>query len=195
MEEGTSNGTVSDVNGRFSLALRDTGSVIELSYLGYNSLKLPAGKKPADKITMQENLTALDEVVVVGYGTRKKNDVTGSVSTVELSREAKEDEAGQPVMYKPVPPGGNLRSFKKWVNDRLDYSRFSQYPGKQRILVNLTIHTNGRISDIQVMGSVPAPIAGDFKKIISQSPPWKPALRDDTPVEAQVAIRFVISVE
>jgi len=72
---------------------------------------------------------------------------------------------------------------------------FKAYPGKQRIVVNLTVQTDGKIGDILLKDTVPAAIAAEFKRVMAQSPPWKPSRKDNIPVEAQVEIRFVITVE
>jgi hypothetical protein len=191
-ESGTKNGTVTDGQGKFSIALRDTNSSLDFRYIGYKPVELKAGKMPADKITLEEDLVALNEVVVVGYATRKKDDLTGAVTTIEYDKDLKNSP---PELTKPVPPGGSLKSFKKWVNDRLDYSAFKAYPGKQRISVELTVHTDGSVSDILINDKVPEALAQEFKKVILQSPSWNPALRDQMPVEAQVVIRFIITVE
>ena len=146
-------------------------------------------------ITMQEDLLALDEVVVVGYATRKKSDVTGAVSRVE-AKDLSPAGGIEPYNYiKPVPPDGSLKAFKKWVNERIDTAQFQAFPGKHRIQVMLTVQTDGSIRDIHIGNTVPAPIAEEYKRVISQSPLWKPALKDNAPVEAEVVIRFVQEVK
>lgn len=195
MEKGTANGTVSDVNGKFSLPLQDTNSRLALNFIGFKPVELKADEKTKDKIVMEEDLVALNEVVVVGYGTQKRNSVTGSVSTVRVDDEATPGQIDQPILTKPIPPGGSLKAFKKWVNDRLDYPSYKEYPGKHKISVEITVHANGTISDIRVSKNAPDVMAGDLKKIISQSPLWTAALKDDNPVDTDVVIRFVITVE
>ena len=126
-EKGTANTTVTDREGNFRLPLQDTNSLLALSYIGYKTLELESSGKPKDKIVMEEDAMALNEVVVVGYGTRAKRSVTGSVSSEKTEDESYQD---QPVLTKPVPPGGSLKAFKKWVNERLDYPAYREYPGK-----------------------------------------------------------------
>jgi hypothetical protein len=100
-----------------------------------------------------------------------------------------------PVVSNPVPPGGSVKDFKKWVTDRLDYPAYKEFPGKHKISVNLTVHANGTISNIRVSKNAPGVIAADLEKIISQSSLWTAALKDDNPVDADVVIHFVITVE
>jgi len=190
-EIGTNNGTVTDENGYFNLSLRDTNSRLTLNFIGYKPVELEASGRTMDKIVMEENLVALDEVVVVGYGTQKKNHITGAVSTIQMNEETSQ----YPVFTRPVPPGGSLRAFKKWVNDRLNYTKYTGYPGKHKIAVELTVYANGTISDIRVEQNAPEVIAEDLKNIISQSSLWTAGLKDDKPVETEVEIHFVITVE
>lgn len=80
--EGTTNGMITDLDGNFSLKC-PAGSTLKASYIGYlsRSVKVTANM-PALKITLKEDAETLEEVVVVGYGTMKKSDLTGSVASV-----------------------------------------------------------------------------------------------------------------
>ena len=82
VEAGTSNGTVTDVDGNFSLNLKKAGSKINVSYIGFNSTTVAANDHM--NITLKSDDQQLNEVVVVGYGTQKKVNLTGSVGSVEI---------------------------------------------------------------------------------------------------------------
>lgn len=79
--KGTSVGTATDIYGRFTLDVPESGAKIQVSYVGMLPLELPV--QPEMKIVMKENTNDLDEVVVIGYGTVKKKDVLGSITTVK----------------------------------------------------------------------------------------------------------------
>ena len=79
--KGTSVGTATDIDGRFTLDVPESGATIQVSYVGMLPLELPV--RPEMKIVMKENTNDLDEVVVIGYGTVKKKDVLGSITTVK----------------------------------------------------------------------------------------------------------------
>ena len=81
MEVGTSNGTVTDLDGNFSLSLKNPNGKITISYVGFNPQTLTAASNM--QITMKSEDKELNEVVVVGYGTQKKVNLTGSVSSVD----------------------------------------------------------------------------------------------------------------
>lgn len=81
VEKGTSNGTVTDTEGNFSLSV-PSDAVLVLSFIGMKPLEVPVGNQTSFNLTMEADLTTLSEVVVVGYGTMKKSDVTGSIVSV-----------------------------------------------------------------------------------------------------------------
>lgn len=82
IEKGTSNGVVTDLDGKFSLSVASEESVLVLSFIGMTTLEAPVGNQKTFNLTMSTDETDLDEVVVVGYGTVKKSDLTGSVGVV-----------------------------------------------------------------------------------------------------------------
>lgn len=80
--KGTTNGTITDFDGNFTLTNLNSSDVLVFSYIGYGNKEMTVGKQTIVKVTLSEDTKKLDEVVVVGYGQMKKNDLTGSVSSV-----------------------------------------------------------------------------------------------------------------
>lgn len=80
MEVGTNNGAVTDMNGNYTLNVKP-GAKLKLSYIGFTPQTVKAGSN--NQIVLQEDNTALNEVVVVGYGTMRRKDVTSSITTVK----------------------------------------------------------------------------------------------------------------
>ncbi len=81
--KGTTNGTITDFDGNYTLEGVPADGVLVFSYIGYLSQEIPVGNQSMIKVTLKEDTQTLDEVVVVGYGTMKKSDVTGSISTAK----------------------------------------------------------------------------------------------------------------
>ena len=81
--KGTTNGTITDVDGNFSLANISDNDIIVISYIGYTPQEIRAGKQTSLKVILKEDTQAIDEVVVVGFGTQKKVNLTGSIGTVK----------------------------------------------------------------------------------------------------------------
>jgi len=82
MEKGTTNGTVTDIDGRFSLDLNTSSPVLVISSIGYQTLEVVVGNRNTLNLEMNEDTELLDEVVVVGYGTMRKSDISGASVTV-----------------------------------------------------------------------------------------------------------------
>lgn len=84
--EGTSTGTVTDLNGSFQLRAA-ANSTVSISYIGYVTQKIKSGQVPA-VITLQEEAERLDELVVVGYGAVKRANLTGAVANIDMKEVA-----------------------------------------------------------------------------------------------------------
>lgn len=83
--ENSNNGAVTDFDGNFSLSNIDSDSKLVFSYLGYQTVIVEVGMQKQLSVILNEDLSELDEVVVIGYGTQKLSDISGAVSTVSSS--------------------------------------------------------------------------------------------------------------
>ena len=81
--KGTSNGTITDFDGKFTLSNVPEKGIITITYIGYEGQDISIAGKNTLKVILAEDTETLDEVVVVGYGTQKKTDLTGSVMSVK----------------------------------------------------------------------------------------------------------------
>lgn len=82
--KGTAIGTVTDLDGNFTLSVSGNAGVIEVSYVGYKTKALPFNNFAPLTILLEDESQEIEEVVVIGYGVQKKSDLTGSVSSVEM---------------------------------------------------------------------------------------------------------------
>ncbi len=83
IEKGTTNGTQTDFDGNFTIAVSDVTSILVFSYLGYVNQEIAVGDRTSISIQMELDAAALDEVVVIGYGTQRKTDLTGAIASVK----------------------------------------------------------------------------------------------------------------
>lgn len=148
--KGTSTGAVTDFDGNYSINVPSNGAVLVFSYLGYVTQEVTVGSNTTINVAMKSDLQALDEVVVVGYGTAKKETLTGSVE--QIKAEAFEDLAvGSPALaLQGRTPG-------------LVVTRNSSRPGDEDInfLVRGVSSING-ISPLIIIDGVPAINAASF---------------------------------
>lgn len=119
MVKGTTNGTITDIDGKFMLEVAKD-AILQVSYIGYTNQEIPVGNQSILKIALKEDTQALDEVVVVGYGTMKKSDLTGSISNVKsekllnrpvtnITQSLQGKIAGVEVFQNSGAPGGHVR--------------------------------------------------------------------------------------
>lgn len=92
VEKGTTNGTVTDEDGKYTISVKDNNAILVFTYVGYENHEVNVGFSSTIDIKMEPSAELLDDVVVVGYGTRKKINLTGAVSTV-----TSKDIAARPV--------------------------------------------------------------------------------------------------
>jgi TonB-linked SusC/RagA family outer membrane protein len=84
---GTSIGTATDLDGAYSLSIPE-GSTLTFSFIGYVTQSVPVGDRSVIDVVLEEDMASLDEVVVIGYGTAKKSDLTGSVARITMEDKA-----------------------------------------------------------------------------------------------------------
>ncbi|WP_456086604.1 TonB-dependent receptor [Parabacteroides sp.] len=108
VEKGTTNGTITDVDGRFSLDIPFKGTLL-VSYIGYTSRELMIENQTNIEVQLVEDTEALDEIVVIGYGTVKKKDLTGAITQIRAEEitQANSPNIGTALQGKiPVDIGG-----------------------------------------------------------------------------------------
>lgn len=157
MEKGTSNGTISDLDGHFTLDVT-SNAILQITYIGYASQEIKVGNKKQLNITLEEDTETLEEVVVVGYGTVKKSNVVGSIAKV--SSEALED---RPVARVEQALQGQMAG--------VSVRNTSGAPGSD-ITINVrgTASINGESTPLYVVDGVPIDnLSGLILMILSRS--------------------------
>lgn len=82
--KGTNTGTISDFDGNYSIEVPSDDAILTFRYIGYLTQEIPVGDNSVVNVTLAEDVSKLDEVVVVGYGTQSKRNVTGAISSIDL---------------------------------------------------------------------------------------------------------------
>lgn len=86
MIKGSQHGTVTDMNGKFSMQVPNRSTILVFTYIGFETQEVTIGERASLNITMKDNATSLNEVVVVGYGTQRKRGVTGAVASFKAEQ-------------------------------------------------------------------------------------------------------------
>lgn len=84
--KGTTTGMLTDINGDFTLTVPSSSSILVFSFIGYNTQEVEIGGRSVINLSLQATLTGLDEVVVIGYGSAKRADLTGSVASMQATQ-------------------------------------------------------------------------------------------------------------
>ncbi len=108
--EGTTLGAISDGNGRYTIDVPNENAVLVFSFIGYTTIKEPVSGKNAIEITLTPTLSNLEEVVVVGYGTQKKRDVTSAIAVVDATALKKTPVANVTNALQGISPGIEVQS-------------------------------------------------------------------------------------
>lgn len=103
-EKGTTNGTSTDVEGNFRMEV-SAGSTLVVSFIGYTAKEVPVGNTSSFSITLAPDQQQLQDVVVVGYGTQRKKDVTGSITSIKADDIIQPSAAGFDQMLQGKVPG------------------------------------------------------------------------------------------
>ena len=107
MEKGTSNGTITDFDGNFKIKVNE-GATLVISYIGYQTMEMPA--VDGMKVILKDDAEVLQEVVVTGYTTQRKADLTGAISTVSVDEMAKQNENNPMKALQGRVPGMNIQA-------------------------------------------------------------------------------------
>jgi hypothetical protein len=126
LEKGTTNGTTTDVDGRFSISVSEGDAILVFSFIGFVTQEVAVNGRSVIDVVLTEDVQNLEEVVVVGYGTQKKSDLTGSVARANIDAfrespnvniaQSRRDRSG--IEYWP----GKFRRAKSFNFDRGSYN-------------------------------------------------------------------------
>jgi len=103
--EGTTTGVIADANGKFSIDVPRANAVLVFSFVGYAETKVGLSGRTTIEITMEESTESLEEIVVVGYGTQKKKDVTSAIAVVDIKQISESPVANLTTALQGVTPG------------------------------------------------------------------------------------------
>ncbi len=143
LEKGTTNGALTDSDGKFSIEVSSGQSVLSFSFIGYTTQDVAVGNQTAINVTLVEIVTGLNEVVVIGYGTAKKKDLTGSVASMTGD------------VMRDVPSSNITQALQGRVSG-VDMEQTSTKPGSQlQIRIRGTRSLNASNDPLVVLDGIP----------------------------------------
>ena len=195
-------GSVTDFDGNFKIE-GDSTSTLVFDYIGFEQAIKPATDSML--VVMQEDQESLEEVVVIGYGTQKKKDITGAVTTITPENLKGENEnniekalngivAGVSIennsltQIASTPPQGDLEKFKEWIDNEFDYDLLEDETIS--VYLEFKILKTGEISKIRFKNKVKKKIKKEIKRILETSELWTPAKENDVLKEETILIKL-----
>ncbi|GAA4433065.1 TonB-dependent receptor [Ravibacter arvi] len=146
--KGTQRGMITDTEGRFAIEVPDGDATLVFSFVGYLSQEIPAGNRSAIDVTMQVDEKGLEELIVMGYGTQRKMNLTGAVSTID----------SKVIENRPV---SNLATAMQGMASGLIVTRTSGQPGSEGITMQIrgASSANGNVNPLVMLDGIAVPIA------------------------------------
>lgn len=192
VERGSTNGTISDENGKFSLRVTEN-SVIVVSFVGKQTCSFVASaievKNMKDKpIRMKDEVQVTDEVVVVGY---EQKEVPQKEEVPQTSK-SENGEVFMIVEQMPEYPGG-MSELMKYIARNIKYPADALREKKQgRVIVQFIVGTDGYTSDFKVMKSVSPSLDAEAIRVLANMPRWTPGMQrgETVPVKFTVPVTF-----
>ncbi|HEY3403664.1 MAG TPA: TonB family protein [Ohtaekwangia sp.] len=171
--KGTDVGTVTDALGNYQIHIDDNKSDLVFSFIGMETLEEPVPQESVLDVSLDQDVSQLSEVVVVGYG-------------VERTEEEKEI----PILELAVPAGGRV-AYKQYLEQNLRYPEQAiENKIEGRVTVQFTVDTSGKISDFNILKGIGFGCDEEVVRLIKQGPKWNPTRRDTEPVTDKVKVRM-----
>jgi TonB family protein len=176
--KGTTVGAVTNAAGGYTLSLPEgiKEATLTYSFIGFTTTEKQVTALAAPlvlNIALKPDARALSEVVVVGYGTQAKSEVTGAVTYAR--------------------PTTGFKAFKRYIQANIKYPETAGANKiKGRVVVGFTVDPNGTLSDFRIIKSLSAACDAEALRLLQEGPRWEPTKKDGLAVSEQVriAIRF-----
>ena len=174
MIKGTTTGVVTDSGGKFNINLPDTSNrTLVAGLVGMESKEFSAKPDSEIQVKLDPSVSALSEVVVVGYGTKKSGDETRN-----------ED-------YKPPQPATGKSEFDKYIRENIHRPDTATTGQRAVVVLTFLVRTDGSIDSIRVVRSPGRLFSDEAIRLISSGPSWKPAEDNGRKINDVVRLRVV----
>lgn len=178
--KGTQQSTIIDINGNFNFNMPfDTNRTLTASFVGMENKNFKLSGDSDNIIKLEPSPVALNEVAAIGYGTKSKKDLTGSVAIVELA-----DRKAQPV--------GGFEEYENYLQENCIIPEGIDVK-KKLVKVILSIDSTGTISKIKPTNNPDSTLFELTKTIILDRPEWQPEVRGGQPVNSEIdfKVKFI----
>ncbi len=179
--KGKDGSVTSDFDGNFNIDSEPNDTLI------FDGLGFEKAFRPSDDamtVVMEEREDSLEEVVVVGYGTVQKKDLTGAVTAIDET-----SPKDTTIAATAIPPQGSVEAYKMWLLEQLS-SRYKKAAIEDEIHIEFTVDKKGQLIDFKHTNKKNKRLLKKLKKLVLESPAWQPAEADGEAISAEIRIEF-----
>lgn len=170
----TNEGTVTDAQGNYELAVNQDNPTLLFSFIGFNSKEAEVTSEEMN-VALETDVSELSEVVVVGYGS---------------SSDASNLPTAPPVMELATPEGGR-KYFKKYLEDNMRYPELAlENKVEGKVTIQFTVGTGGQLSEFRVIRGIGYGCDEEVIRLIKAGPKWSPTKRNDEALKDRVRVRM-----
>ena len=170
----TNEGTVTDAQGNYEIAVNDENPMLQFSFIGFTTKEIEAASDELN-VTLEDDISELSEVVVVGYS--GMNDASSL-------------PAAPPVMELAAPAGGR-RQFKRYLEENMRYPEQALKNNVEgKVTIQFTVGSTGQVSDFRVIRGIGYGCDEEVIRLIKQGPKWSPTKRNEESVTDRVRVRM-----
>ncbi len=175
MIKGSDKGVITGIDGTYQIPLDDRNAELVFSFIGMNSVDIPVASKDAINVKMEEDISQLSEVVVVGY--------TSAQESVDTEKE--------PNIYQLAEPEGGRKAFKKYLVDNMRYPEQAiENKIQGKVTIQFTVQQSGVLNDFKVVKGLGYGCDEEVIRLIRQGPKWTPTRRNAEPLKGKVKVRL-----
>lgn len=184
--KGTTEGTITDINGNYFIPNVQDSSSLVYSFVGMKTQEIPAVNKAQIDISMPADDIALSEVVAVGYGVQIKKDMTSSVSGIETTN----------IGDRKATPSRGWKAYKEYLESGLQHPAIGSPDKKVVVVISFVVDERGSIGSFKILRSNNDKYNKTAIDIITEGPGWSPTVKDSILQKEEVKMRLVFpSVE
>ncbi len=168
--QGTTDGAVTDMNGKYQIAVEAINPKLVFSFIGFQTKAVQVGNQKEVNINLGPDLTQLSEVVVTGAAAR--------------------DDSQNPPVVRLAEPAGGRKAYDNYLENSLRYPAEAIIKKiKGRVIVKFTVRTDGALDEFSVVKSLGYGCDEEVLRLVKEGPSWSPTLEDNVPVESEVLVK------
>ena len=179
--KGSTKGVISDINGEYKLGIPDSDTAIQISFIGYATAEIPIQDTTTSLTTILEpDMMALSEVVVVGYGTQEKRNVTGATVAIETPS-------------PPKPVDGN-RKFNKYLKENLSTEEAIKEGVRGKIKLSFFVEADATLTNFKIIDAIGYGLDEAAIQLVKEGSEWIPAKSGEQTVRQQVIVTIPVNL-